>query len=362
MKILTRTKTWITLAVIGALALSSTAVLAHEHRESGGYQFVVGFMNEPAHEGFENAVSIRVTKSATADAHSHDEEAAHSPEAGTEHNSSETSMIDVEEHGGLFVSPALAHDATYNLDIRQEWEGLTIPYHSHLDHEITGSITVSDSAQVSGTVNVAIGNGTFNPADITVKPGSTIVWTNQTDDPHIVTSGVMSATDDSDEMAADHSHEEVAMAPVEGLESTLQVEVTHIPTGVSKTLPLRSVFGEPGHYAADLIPTAPGQYRFRFFGTVEGMNIDETFESGPDTFDNVEEAKALQFPEPVPAVREIEGAVRGTQATAQEAQDAASSASSTASSASTLAIIGIVLGVVGIVSGIGGLAVGLRKR
>jgi hypothetical protein len=145
------------------------------------------------------------------------------------------------------------------------------------------------------------------------------------------------------------------LVPVEGLDSTLQVEVTHIPTGISKVMPLRPVFGEPGHYAADLIPTAPGQYRFRFFGTVEGMNIDESFESGPDTFDNVEEAKALQFPEPLPAVREVEGAVRGTQATAQEAQD-------TASSASTLGMIGIVLGAVGIIFGIGGMVLSMRRR
>jgi hypothetical protein len=145
------------------------------------------------------------------------------------------------------------------------------------------------------------------------------------------------------------------LVPVEGLDSTLQVEVTHIPTGVSKVMPLRPVFGEPGHYAADLIPTAPGQYRFRFFGVVEGMNIDETFESGPDTFDNVEETKALQFPESLPAAREVEGAVRGTQATAQEAQE-------TASSASTLGMIGIVLGAVGVMFGIGGVVLSMRRR
>jgi hypothetical protein len=143
--------------------------------------------------------------------------------------------------------------------------------------------------------------------------------------------------------------------PVEGLEETLQVEVTHVPSGTSKTMNLRTVFGDPGHYTADLIPTAPGQYRFRFFGAIEGMEVDETFESGPDTFSDIESSQELQFPEPLPAVREIEGAVRGTQATAQEAQD-------TASSASTLAIIGMVLGAVAIASGIGGIALGLRRR
>src|SRR5918999_2279607 len=154
------------------------------------------------------------------------------------------------------------------------------------------------------------------------------------------------------EVEAEHSHAEAALAPVEGLESTLQVEVTHIPTGVSRVMPLRPVFGEPGHYAADLIPTAPGQYRFRFFGTVEGMDIDETFESGPDTFDDVEEAEALQFPEPLPATGEIAGAARGAQATAQDAQDAADSANN-------IGIIGVVLGAVGILFGIGGMVLGM---
>jgi hypothetical protein len=152
-----------------------------------------------------------------------------------------------------------------------------------------------------------------------------------------------------------HSHNEAELVPVEGLDSTLQVEVTHVPTGVSRTMPLRPVFGEPGHYAADLIPTAPGQYRFRFFGNVEGMEVDETFESGPDTFSDIESSRELEFPEPLAPVREMEGAVRGAQAIAEEAQDSASSAS-------TLATVGIVLGAVGIASGISGLVLGMRRR
>jgi hypothetical protein len=85
------------------------------------------------------------------------------------------------------------------------------------------------------------------------------------------------------------------------------------------------------------------------------MNIDETFESGPDTFDDVEEAEALQFPEPLPATGEIAGAARGAQAAAQDAQDAASSAN-------TMGIIGVVLGAVGILFGIGGMVLSMRRR
>lgn len=150
--------------------------------------------------------------------------------------------------------------------------------------------------------------------------------------------------------------------PVEGLQNTLQVEVTHVPTGTSRTMALRAVFGEPGSYTADLIPTAPGQYRFRFFGTIEGMAVNETFESGPGRFDDVEPADELQFPQRVAQAREIEGAVRSTQDSVTRAQDMAMTAQQRASRSNTLAIVGIVLGVAGLTSGVASTAIALRKR
>ena len=157
-----------------------------------------------------------------------------------------------------------------------------------------------------------------------------------------------------------HDHGE--LVPVEGLEQTLQVEVTHLGSGVSKSMQLGVVFGQPGHYKAALIPTASGDYRFRFFGTVEGNPVDESFESGPNTFSTVNPAGDLHFPERRATVREIEGAVRGAQSSAEGAQDAAMDASDSASAAKMLGIVGIVLGVLGIGAGAGGLALGLRRR
>jgi hypothetical protein len=126
---------------------------------------------------------------------------------------------------------------------------------------------------------------------------------------------------------------------------------------------LRTVFGEPGHYTAHLIPTAPGHYRFRFFGAIEGMEVDETFHSrsGGGGFDDVQPATELQFPESLPETREIEAAVRGAQGTAQEAQDTALQAEVGASSARVLTIVGIALGVVGVVAGVGSTVVALRR-
>ncbi len=155
--------------------------------------------------------------------------------------------------------------------------------------------------------------------------------------------GIQNGVDLRVHIPAENAGEEAT--PVEGLEETLQVEVTHVPSGKSKTFALRSLFGDPGHYTADFIPTAPGQYRFRFFGTVEGMAIDEMFESGPGRFSDIESTTELQFPEQVPAPREMESAIRGAQLSVAEAQDSASSLY-------TLAIVAIVLGGIGAVSGL----------
>jgi hypothetical protein len=151
--------------------------------------------------------------------------------------------------------------------------------------------------------------------------------------------------------------------PVEGLERTLQVELTYVPSGAAKVLRLRTIYREPGHYTADLIPTVPGHYRFRFFGSLEEMAVNETFESraGGGQFDDVDASADLQFPERLPALREMQSAIRGTQQTAQQAQDAALAAQAGRTSAQTLAIIGAVLGALGLATGIGAM-VTARKR
>ncbi len=136
---------------------------------------------------------------------------------------------------------------------------------------------------------------------------------------------------------------------VEGLEETLQVEVTHVPSETTQTMDLRAVFGDPGHYTNDWIPTAPGQYRFRFVGAIGDLEVDETFESGPDTFGSVEPADALYFPENVPAARELEGAVRGAQSSADEALGVALDLEEQISRVRTLSLGAIVLAVVSVV-------------
>ena len=166
----------------------------------------------------------------------------------------------------------------------------------------------------------------------------------------------------------DHSHGAELITGVTGLEQTVLVEVTHVPSGATRNMSLHA-FDEPGKYKADFIPTASGQYVFHFIGTIEGKLLNERFESGVGTFDDVQPATAIQFPESAASTRELESAVRGALESAQQAQDtalalesAADSAKDSASTATTLAIAGIVVGAIGIIIGGIGTFAALRRR
>ena len=173
-----------------------------------------------------------------------------------------------------------------------------------------------------------------------------------------VTRGSEDEEEESSTMGGHHDPEAVA---VEGLQDTLQVEVTHVPSNVSRTMNLRAVFNDPGHYAADLIPTSPGHYRFRFFGVIEGEAIDATFDSraGGGHFDDVRVATAIHFPDAVASARELESAVRGLQAASEESHDEDDDRDS---AATTMAIVGIVLGASGIAFGGVSLVLSIRNR
>ncbi len=66
--------------------------------------------------------------------------------------------------------------------------------------------------------------------------------------------------------------------PVEGLEASLGAELI-APDGVNRLqLAIRAVRGQPGHYTADFIPTAVGDYAFRVYGFVGDVEFDELFD------------------------------------------------------------------------------------
>ena len=96
--------------------------------------------------------------------------------------------------------------------------------------------------------------------------------------------------------------------PVVDLGDTLDVEVTF--GDQTQTFSLEPFFeegefGTPGDYRAWLIPTTPGQYSFHFTGTIDGEDVDETFTSGPKTFDDVQNPQSVEFPVQQPSTGEL---------------------------------------------------------
>lgn len=108
------------------------------------------------------------------------------------------------------------------------------------------------------------------------------------------TTGATPEVEEEHSNAETEEHTEEESNGINGLEDTLQIEVSFGPA--SKVLNLQPVLGEPGYYTADLIPMRPGDYTFRVFGTIEGVEIDETFSAADGQFSTVEPIEDIQFP------------------------------------------------------------------
>lgn len=104
---------------------------------------------------------------------------------------------------------------------------------------------------------------------------------------------------------------------VEGLEATLSLMV-HFGDQ-SRMLTLYPVWGEPGHYTADLLPTRPGDYSFHLFGTIGETEVDEMFSSADGEFSTIEPASDIAFP----ALEETDAAALQAQIDELRAQIAA---------------------------------------
>ncbi len=134
--------------------------------------------------------------------------------------------------------------------------------------------------------------------------------------------------------------------PVEGLEKTLRAEVVVGGGAHSMPVELEARYGQPGAYVGYFIPTRDGAYTFHFSGTIASTPVDERFESGPSTFEDVQSAQALQFPDKLPEAR--------------VAASELDSARGDASVARALALGGLVVGAAGLA--VGALALTALRR
>ena len=265
-----------------------------------------------------------------------------------EDSDSHSSEVDVMTHGALFISPGLGRDEAFEFEITEDFKGMDIPYHIH-PGDLEGTISVSDehSHHAAETV-ITVHLDELHPTVANANVGDTIVWANQAFHNTVIMSGPLSSmtTGMAEAMSATMSEADATHSSnrVSGLASSLQVEVTHVSTSVSKVMDLTELIYDPGHYVAEFVPTAPGDYRFRFFGSIEGTDIDETFDSGPGTFDTVIASDAIQFPVVLESNRELQNAAQGALQAAQELEGDLEAASSANTTSMVVGIVGIVFG------------------
>jgi len=106
--------------------------------------------------------------------------------------------------------------------------------------------------------------------------------------------------------------------PVEGLERTLTVEVFQGGSTTPFPASFRARFGAPGAYAADIVPTREGAYRFVIKGKIESTDVSEVFETGPGRFDEIRPITQLQYPDKVPAGADLTRALDDIRSTTDQ--------------------------------------------
>ena len=125
--------------------------------------------------------------------------------------------------------------------------------------------------------------------------------------------------------------------PVTGVDKTLKVDIRQ--GAQTKTFDLRAVFGQPGYYVADVIPTREGDYIWTFNGAIGDDKIAEKFDTADGKFNAVERATRLEFPLTSPDPAQVTTDIQ--------------SARSAAESAQMVAWLGVSVGLLGLVAATG---------
>jgi hypothetical protein len=132
--------------------------------------------------------------------------------------------------------------------------------------------------------------------------------------------------------------------PVEGADKSLKVQIRQ--GAQTKEFALRAVFGQPGYYIADIVPTRAGDYVWTFVGSIDAVQVNEKFDSADGKFDSVIPSTSLEFPIPLPDPVQIAASAQAAQSDAQTTR--------------ILAFAGIGIGILGIIAGVAGWATRAR--
>ncbi len=124
--------------------------------------------------------------------------------------------------------------------------------------------------------------------------------------------------------------------PVTGVDKTLKVDIRQ--GAQTRAFDLRAVFGQPGYYVADLIPTRDGDYIWTFKGSIGEDKIDEKFDTADGKFNAVVRATGLEFPIAAPDPAQVTTDIQGARSAAESAQ--------------TLGMLGVGTGVLGLLAAV----------
>ena len=117
--------------------------------------------------------------------------------------------MDEKDHGAIFKSGLLAKGESFRFEFSEDQEGMVIPFHNHMNHEVKGSITVDGDDASKAIVSIKMGVDSFEPSVVSVGLDTTVVWTNVDDTKAMVISGMMAASGEGmEEMEDDHDEED----------------------------------------------------------------------------------------------------------------------------------------------------------
>ena len=142
--------------------------------------------------------------------------------------------------------------------------------------------------------------------------------------------------------------------PMYGLDQSLRVEVT--TGGQSQVVSFSPSLSNDvpplfyGEYTANLEPTVPGSYSFRIFGNVGETSVNETFTCGPTTFECVDPASEIQFPQPITSGSDLQTALSNAQSQILDLQSQVTQIQSSLQTAYAVAFVGVAVGALSILA------------
>jgi hypothetical protein len=142
--------------------------------------------------------------------------------------------------------------------------------------------------------------------------------------------------------------------PVYGLDQSLRVTV--VLGGQSTTLSFSPNLSNDvpplfyGEYTAEVEPTVPGTISFVIFGNIGGTAVNETFTCGPTTYECVDPASEIQFPQTTASGGDVQTALSNVQSQISGLQSQVTQMQGTVQTAFTVAGAGVAVGIIGLVA------------